>query len=469
MLSIEPTAQALGRVSVAKKMRLGGMADSQIQAFLSSYDKLLAGERGLLSARELQPVDKLLKLEHLAAHCDPLVLAKISRQVAILKLNGGLGTGMGLRGPKSLLPVRGGRTFLDIVIQQIAHLRQGLAHKFPLLLMNSYHTSVATRAALRHNSVLVEQAVPWELIQSRVPKISVSDYFPVSWEADSDLEWCPPGHGDVYLSLYRSGTLKMLLDRGFRYLFLSNIDNLGATVDLRIPAWMNKRGLSFVMETAQRCEADSKGGHLARLANRRLVLRERAMCPPDELDDFQDIQKYRYFNTNSLWVELTWLAKTLEKSGGWLYLPLIINSKRVDPLNEQSPEVFQLETAMGAAISYFEESSAVEVPRTRFAPVKSLSDLVAVRSDAYELASDYSVKLAAGRKKPPLVVFDGRVKQVKDLHRVFPYGLPSLVNCNHLEITGQVRFGRRNICRGDVHLDGSREPIQLADDEVLGA
>jgi UDP-N-acetylglucosamine pyrophosphorylase len=294
-----------------------------------------------------------------------------------------------------------------------------------------------------------------DFLQSKVPKILLSNYEPVEWPEQPDLEWCPPGHGDLYASLAGSGLLRSLLDRGIRYLFVSNADNLGATVDSRLLRYFADSGLSFLMEVAERTAADRKGGHLARRqSTRRLLLRESAQCPPDEEAQFQDIQRHRFFNTNNLWVRLDHLAEELERHQGAFPLPLITNAKTVDPKNPSSPRVLQLEAAMGAAIECFERTAAMTVDRERFAPVKTTSDLLAVRSDAYAVTDDHRLVLAPTRAgRPPLIALDP--EHYRLLHRFeefFADGPPSLVHCDRLQVTGPVRFSAGVVCQGQVEL-----------------
>src|SRR5438105_1204399 len=80
---------------------------------------------------------------------------------------------------------------------------------------------------------------------------------------ESELEWCPPGHGDIYTALVTSGMLDALLDAGYEHAFVSNSDNLGAVLDPRILAWFAAERIPFLMEVADRTEADRKGGHIA--------------------------------------------------------------------------------------------------------------------------------------------------------------------------------------------------------------
>jgi UTP--glucose-1-phosphate uridylyltransferase len=286
---------------------------------------------------------------------------------------------------------------------------------------------------------------------------------PVSWPADPALEWAPPGHGDLYTALQTSGMLQTLLDAGYHYAFVSNIDNLGAVLDERILAWFASSGAPFAMEVADRTEADRKGGHLARRADDGgLVLREVAQCPDADIDSFQDVGRHRFFNTNTLWIDLRQLAATLAERDGVLGLPMIVNRKTVDPADRDSTPVIQLETAMGAAIGVFEGAAALRVPRTRFAPVKATSDLLVLRSDAYSLSND--ARLIPEVEPLPLVTLSDDYKLIGDFDARFPSGPPSLVECRRLALEADVRFGAGVRVVGDVVLD---EPGDLEDDALV--
>ena len=251
--------------------------------------------------------------------------------------------------------------------------------------------------------------------------------------------------------------LESLLEHGFEYAFVANSDNLGAVLEPRILAWLRAERIPFAMEVTDRTEADRKGGHLAvRREDGRLVLRETAQTPEEDLEALQDINRHRYVNTNNLWVDLRALDEAM--GDGFLELPMIRNEKTVDPSDKSSPAVYQIETAMGAAIEVFEGAQALRVPRTRFAPVKTTDDLLALRSDAYELTDDARVVLAQGRKDAPFVALDSdHYKLLRDFDERFPKGPPSLVECDRFEVEGDVRFGANVVARGEVLVRGPRE------------
>ena len=452
-----------GLTASIDKMREAGLPDIATDNFRFYYERLSAGESGLMPESEIEPVGDVVDADELPEG-DPAVLDR----TVIVKLNGGLGTSMGMTKAKSLLEVKAGQTFLDIAVQQVLRLRERHGARLPLVLMNSFATRDDTLAALaRYDDLEVD--VPLDFVQGRVPKIRTDDLAPVEWPDDPGKEWAPPGHGDIYTALVTSGMLDELLGAGYEYAFVSNSDNLGAVLDERIVGWFAREELPFAMEVTERTEADRKGGHLARRhEDGRLVLRETAQTPDEDLDQLQDTSRHRWMNTNTLWVNLRALRATLDERDGVLGLPMIVNRKTVDPGDKSSPEVFQLETAMGAAIGVFDGAAAIRVSRRRFAPVKTTDDLLAVRSDAYVLTDEFHVKLAPERDGPPFVDLDDEhYKLIADFDARFPAGAPSLVECDRLVVGGDVLFGRGVVVRGAVEIDHRDGRLTIEDGAVL--
>ena len=445
------------------KMLAAGVAPAGVATFAQQVQRLRGGETGVLAEADIEPVAALPDADELAAD-DEGARAALDRTV-VIKLNGGLGTSMGMTAPKSLLEVKDGLTFLDITVRQILDLRARAGAQLPLVLMNSFATRDASLAALAPYDALPVDGVAADFVQSKAPKLRADDLEPVAWPADPDMEWAPPGHGDLYPSLASSGMLDALLDAGYEYAFVANVDNLGAVMEPRILAWFARERIPFLMEVADRTAADRKGGHLARRPDGGLVLREVAQTPAEDLDAFQDIDRHRFFNTNTLWIDLRALAAVLGERGGVLGLPMIVNRKTVDPGDSSSTPVIQLETAMGAAIDVFDGARAIRVPRTRFAPVKTTNDLLALRSDAYVLHDDGRIALAPARSAAPLVDLDPEhFKLIRDFDARFPAGAPSLVECERLTVRGDVEFGAGVVVRGAVVVEG---PRRVADGEVL--
>ncbi|MBE0643762.1 MAG: UTP--glucose-1-phosphate uridylyltransferase, partial [Bacteroidetes bacterium] len=437
-----------------------------INMFKRNFLQLMSGSTGSINRAQIDAVDEVPDADALEGYA-PHGREALAR-LAVIKLNGGLGTSMGLEQAKSLIPVKGDLRFIDIIARQIAHLHGRDGHPVPLLLMNSEHTRDDSLAALGAYPALASD-LPLDFLQHRVPKVLAENLLPATSADNPELGWCPPGHGDIYTALVTSGLLAQLLEKGIEYAFISNADNLGAVVDLDILGYFAKEQLPFMMEVADRTPADRKGGHLARLKDGRLTLRELAQCPDDEQDEFQDITLYRYFNTNSLWVNLHALQEALERYDNLLPLPLIRNRKTLDPRDPASPAVYQLETAMGAAISLFDRAAALRVPRSRFAPVKTCDDLLAVWSDAYVLTDDFRVIPNPARTLSHLdVVLDKRhYRFVSQLVKHFPHGAPSLNDCAALRIDGDVRFGDGVVCRGHVHLRAEEDSVLRIDDNSI--
>jgi UTP--glucose-1-phosphate uridylyltransferase len=440
------------RASV-EKMRREGIAEPAIRTFEHYYEQLRAGETGMLPESEIEPVDDVQDLDDLPEGDAPLDRA------IVIKLNGGLGTSMGMTRAKSLIEAKDGLSFLDIVARQVIELRERTRARLPLVLMDSFYTQADALAALERHPQL-ESDVPPDFLQNKEPKLLVDGLQPVEWPPDPSLEWCPPGHGDLYTALLTSGMLDRLLEAGYRYAFVSNSDNLGAVLEPRILAWMAREEIPFAMEVTDRTEADRKGGHIARRPGGGYLLRETAQTPEEDLEALQDIGRHRYVNTNNLWVDLEALRDLLDERDGVLGLPLIVNRKTVDPGDRSTPAVYQLETAMGAAIGVFDGAQPVRVPRTRFSPVKTTEDLLALRSDAYVLTDDARVELAPERDGTPPVVDldDDHYKLLRDFDERFPAGAPSLVEAERLRVEGDVAFGRDVVVRGSVEVHGPRRP-----------
>jgi UTP--glucose-1-phosphate uridylyltransferase len=425
------------------KMAAEDLPELAIDTFVYYYRKLVAGEKGLIADQEIDAVSP----EEIAAYEQLTAFETAGRerfgQTVMIRLNGGLGTSMGLQGPKSLIEVKEGRSFLEIIVGQAQS--QGAQ----LCLMNSFNTQADTEAALANMGV---DPAPRLFLQNKFPKVLQKELTPASWPQNPDLEWNPPGHGDIFTALHTSGLLDALLAEGVRYAFIANSDNLGASLDETLLGYFIDQQASFMMEVAQKTPSDIKGGHLARLKeNGRLLLRESAQCPEDELDAFRDIVRYGYFNTNNIWIRLDALSALIAERG-LLELPMIVNPKTLDPRDPDSPPVYQIESAMGAAISLFDNALAVQVPRSRFMPVKKCADLLAVRSDCYKLLPDWQLKVdPACRFGPPKLDLDDRYyKKIDDFEARFPAGVPSLLNCSALKVEGDVRFEADVIVEGHV-------------------
>jgi UDP-N-acetylglucosamine pyrophosphorylase len=435
------------------------IAPSAISAFESTFQSLVSGNTGMISESTISPSPDLVKAEDFSGEPDTSLLAS----TVVLKLNGGLGTGMGLDKAKSLLKVKGEDTFLDLTAKQIVAMRKEFKMKVKFMLMNSFSTSADTLAFFneKYPSLAAEEGL--EMMQNKVPKIDATTLEPATCESDPSNEWCPPGHGDLYAALEGSGCLDALLKDGYKYMFVSNSDNLGASLDLTILSYFAKSDAPFMMECCERTENDKKGGHLAiRNSDKQLILRESAMCADEDEPAFQDITKHRFFNTNNLWIRLDKLKEIINLHGGFIPLPMIMNKKTVDPKDDNSQKVLQLETAMGAAIECFKGATAIVVPRTRFAPVKKCNDLLLLRSDAYILENNKPVLNPECGGMAPIMALDSKkYKLVGPLEEATTGGIPSLVKCTKLKVSGLVRMSKGTKFVGDVSIVNNSDEAKL--------
>ncbi len=442
-----------------EKMRGAGVNETAIAIFAHYYRELESGSTGLIPEAEITPLDELDQWRD-----EPPTRADVEAfaATAFIKLNGGLGTSMGLSKAKTLLPVRDGLSFLDLIARQVLAARETYGVRLPLVLLDSFNTHDDTLAALAAYPLAVE-GLPLDMVQSQEPKLLASDLTPVSWPADQRLEWCPPGHGDLYPTLLASGLLDALIDRGFRYASVSNSDNLGCAPSPSLAGWFARTGAPYAAEVTLRTPMDVKGGHLARRrSDGRLILRETAQTAPSEMRFFTDPAVHPYAHTNNLWFDLVALRQVLAERGGVLGLTLIRNLKTVDPKDPTSPAVIQIESAMGAAVGVFEGATAVAVPRSRFLPVKTTNELALLRSDVYDLAADFIPRTSVSPL--PVVSLSGSYRTITGFEARLPYAL-GLREAGELTVEGDWTFGRNVRVVGDVTL--GPEGGAVADGTVL--
>lgn len=383
------------------------------------------------------PGERFLRYEDLPAPSETEVAAAL-KKVAMLKLNGGLGTSMGCSGPKSLLPVRGGRTFLDFSLDQLAWLNETHRADVPLVLMNSFNTDAQTKAFLDDRKKAGKRTPRVRCFcQFELPRMAKETGMPAN--LPSDAQFYPPGHGFVYECLLTSGVAKELVDSGVEWLFISNADNLGATLDPRIAAALVKSAtcekqpetgalpkqllnINFLSEQTPKSPADVKGGVLIDYEGHTKLL-ETAQVPAGHESDFCDVHTFPFFHINNLWVNLKALL-----AEGAPKLDLIVNPKKV-----QGTDVIQLEVAAGAAIACFRAAGLV-VPRSRFRPVKKTGDLMLVQSDCFSV-NERSCLVQEVETLPSVKVSCG----VREYEQMFASGIPSLRGASEVIIDGVVK------------------------------
>ncbi len=439
---------------IIQKMKSEGLNQEIIDDFLNKVEQVRNGYTGKVdwsTIGDLDPNQDEISLETIQQKYSPNV--ETLKKLVVIKLNGGLGTSMGLSKAKSLLPIKNGMSFLEIICKQILHYRKKFNIEIPLLLMDSYNTQEDCQNELKR--IRFEQNFPTSFLQNKVPRLNAKDLTPITL-SDKKEEWCPPGHGDIYLAMKTNGILDKLLETGYEYAFLSNGDNLGATIEPYILQYFAEENLEFAMEMTPKTLADKKGGAIYRkMINEKfcgLELLETAQVPAEHEHEFSGMGKFRTFSTNNLWINLKALKEKISQAP--LKLSLIVNPKVVEGI-----EVLQLETAMGSAIGNFQRTKGIIIPRERFAPVKKTEDTLIRMSDAYVLNEDYSLTMNPKRKEKGLgenlVSLDEKYyKKIDKFLKLFPV-LPSLIFSNSFIVKGEIEFDTQVEILGDVKISNS--------------
>ncbi|RAL53011.1 hypothetical protein DM860_016246 [Cuscuta australis] len=441
---------------------LNQISENEKSGFINLVSRYLSGEAQFIEWSKIQtptdevvvPYDNLAPLSE-----DPTETKKLLDKLVVLKLNGGLGTTMGCTGPKSVIEVRNGLTFLDLIVKQIESLNVKYGCKVPLLLMNSFNTHDDTQKIIEKYSNSNIEIHTFN--QSQYPRLVVEDFAPLPCKGISGKDgWYPPGHGDVFPALMNSGKLDLLLSQGKEYVFVANSDNLGAVVDLKILNHLIQNKNEYCMEVTPKTLADVKGGTLISYDGK-VQLLEIAQVPDQHVNEFKSIEKFKIFNTNNLWVNLNAIKRLVEADA--LKMEIIPNPKEVNGV-----KVLQLETAAGAAIKFFDRAIGVNVPRSRFLPVKATSDLLLVQSDLYTLTDDGYVIRNPVRANPsnPSIDLGSEFKKVADFLARFK-SIPSIVELDSLKVVGDVWFGADITLKGKVTITAKSGKLEIQDKAVI--
>jgi UTP--glucose-1-phosphate uridylyltransferase len=274
---------------------------------------------------------------------------------------------------KGILEVVDDKTFLDIFINQVICVNKKLSSNMPIVLMNSEYTETDTQVILDKYSDQVDiYCFNQEFLHRYYEE-----------ELDNDTVRLhetryPPGTGNFYESLYNSKVYELLKERGIEYLFISNIDNLYAKFDNKIYNYVYENKIPFLMEVCKRTETDKKGGTPVLWKNRYHLL-ELAQVNSIDYDDFTNISKFPYFNTNNFWIRLDQIKNDFD-------LYIISNKKTIN--NEK---LVQLESVIGSAYSVINNSKIIEINRDRFFPVKTLDDYNNIKQN-YLLDEGYNLQ-----------------------------------------------------------------------------
>lgn len=441
---------------IIKDLERLGMSPAGIQNFSYLIQKYHSGPAKISDWKSVQSpsTDSLLQYDSLDAPDESNLQNQLSRLV-VCKLNGGLGTSMGCKGPKSAIPVCGDKSFLDLIVDQIAHFNHQYNTQVPLLLMNSFYTHDDTlKMVRRYGKRLAVQS----FCQNQFPRLNAKTGHPIGEKFGREA-WYPPGHGDFYSCIQEQGILDQFLQQGRDILFVSNADNLGAEIDRKILNLMASRPIPFLMEMTPKTSADVKGGTLYQQGEK-LKLLEIARVPDEHLNEFCGQEKFKVFNTNNIWINLAQLKAKLEE--GPMDLGVIVNKKSVGDL-----PVVQLETAIGSALDSFASAVGLTVSRDRFRPVKTTSDLFLIQSDLFVREKGVlRINPERQTKNLPLIQFGETLKHLEDYNSRIPE-VPSLHKLKSLEIRGDVRFSGRATLEGDIRLIANDKPLVIEEGSFL--
>lgn len=441
------------------------IVEKEFEGYQRLFAKFIADSGPQLVWENIQklPEGSILNYRDLTSTSDKASMKEMLDKLVVIKLNGGLGTSMGCSGPKSVIPVRNDLTFLDLTVQQIEYLNKTYDADVPLVLMNSFNTDEETMKIIRKYAGFRVSIRSFN--QSRYPRVNRESLMPIakSCRTEDDINaWYPPGHGDFYDSFNNSGLLDDLIEEGREVCFMSNIDNLGATVDLKILEMMLKQNRHFIMEVTDKTRADVKGGTLIQYDNK-LRLLEAAQVPADHVEDFKSIKQFNVFNTNNLWINLEATKRNVDERT--LDMEIIVNPKTLD----SGTNVYQLETAVGSAMKSFENAVGLNVPRARFLPVKKTSDLLLVMSNLYTM--DFGALVMSSRRMfpstPLIKLGDNTFQKVAAFLKRFG-SIPDILELDHLTVSGDVTFGKGVSLRGTVIIIANHgDRIDIPDGAIL--
>ncbi|KAH9625790.1 hypothetical protein KSS87_006034 [Heliosperma pusillum] len=445
------------------------ISENEKSGFINLVARYLSGEAEHVDWSKIKtPTDDIVvPYETLAPPPEDAAKTKeLLDKLVVLKLNGGLGTTMGCTGPKSVIEVRNGLTFLDLIVLQIENLNTKYGCKVPLVLMNSFNTHDDTLKIVEKYSKANVEIHTFN--QSQYPRLVVEDFSPLPCKGQNGRDgWYPPGHGDVFPAFKNSGKLDHFLSQGKECVFVANSDNLGAIVHSKILHHLIQNKNEYCMEVTPKTLADIKGGTLISYEGK-VQLLEIAQVPDEHVGEFKSIEKFKIFNTNNLWVNLNAIKRLVESDA--LKMEIIPNPKEVNGV-----KVLQLETAAGAAIKFFDNAIGINVPRSRFLPVKATSDLLLVQSDLYTVVDGFVVRNPV-RANPanPTIELGPEFKKVSDFLNRFK-SIPSIIDLDSLKVSGDVWFGAGVTLKGKVSINAKsgekleiRDGVVIADKEING-
>ena len=434
----------------------GTFSGENRRVFFDLYRRFVLQKELFADWKSIRPID----FEEIPKAADlPMPEKEESRRLlsrlAVCKLNGGLGTGMGCRGAKSAIPVKDGKTFLDLTMEQMETLNGEFECDVPLILMNSFHTDAQTRRIVKKYANL--QILPFR--QSSIYRLDGKTLLPIIEPNPKDENKSPPGHGDFYSVREFRRLVGQLLKQGKKHLFVSNADNLFGTSNLTILKRLADSGTPFLLEVTKKTPHDAKGGSFVRKKNGRIALLELAQVPPEKRPRFNDPRIFSNFNTNNLWFDLEKLETYLDKEKRFRVM--------ANPKTVGGRPVIQLETAIGSAIEEFDGASLLQVERDRFLPVKSTDDLFLLQSNLFSIQNGFPVPNPSRKNKTLPRISLGESLKFYEQYAERLKEMPNVLELESLTVEGDVGFGRNVRLVGKVVLRGVEKTFFVPDDSLI--
>ncbi len=325
------------------------------------HSKLLAPEPDQIRRLPKQNTEERSELERLGRD------AIANNQFGVVVLNGGMATRFG-GVVKGVVDVVHNKSFIGLKMQDILRMQEACGGKIQVYMMNSFATDEATR---EHFATHDNFGLDADQITHFTQFISVrmTEEGDLLLDEDGAISPYGPGHGDFAPALRASGCLKQFLDGGGEYLFLTNVDNLGARVSPAILGHHIQHKAEVSVEVAPKWPGDVGGSPY--LCDGKLQLVEQIRYPDDFDPDIVDV-----FNTNTFHFNAQSLDRDFEL--GWYYVEKKAGEQKA----------VQVERLVGE-MTRFLKSNFIRVKRTgsrtRFFPIKTPEDLESGLEEIREL------------------------------------------------------------------------------------
>ncbi|XP_052192369.1 UTP--glucose-1-phosphate uridylyltransferase-like isoform X2 [Diospyros lotus] len=374
---------------------------------------------------------------------DPLDTKKFLDKLVVLKLNSGLGTEIGFDGPKSVIEICNGQTFLDLIVNQIESINSKHECNIPLILLNSIRTHDATLKVVEKYS---KRNIDINTLCER-------QSHPVNkQDSKNELDF---DHQELFLSLKNSGTLDALLLQGKEYILVVKSDNFGAVIDSKILNHLIQNRIQYCMEVIPNISSDFEGSILHSHEGE-FQLSDIAQMPQKH-----SLEKFKLLDTGNLWMNLKAVKRLFETDA--LTVESYPVSKKVS-----DDEILLQDRRATSAMRFFHRTIGVNVPQSRFQPLMATSDLLLVQSDLYTYAEGILTRNNA-RVKPanPSIELGREFEKLSNFRSRFK-SIPSIIELDSLKVTGDVWFGAGITLKGKVTITAKQGmKLEIPDGVVL--